>query len=67
MAKIDVTADTIKLWRIHTPHCQVCGKPHAPITLVYHVRDDNNLCCYECAVESGLSYESRIYKEETHE
>jgi hypothetical protein len=54
---------TITLQRIYTPHCQVCGKRHNPLALVYFVRDDNNLCCYECALLSGLSYEARIYKE----
>lgn len=56
--------ETITLKRVYSPHCQVCGKTHKPVALVYYVRDDNNLCCYECAVESGFSYETRIYMEE---
>lgn len=54
-------ANTITLPRIYSTHCQVCGKPHKPLALVYYVRDDNNLCCYDCAEESGLSYQTRIY------
>jgi recombinational DNA repair protein (RecF pathway) len=61
---IDVTPDTIKLWRVYTPHCQVCGKSHNPIALVYFVPLDNNLVCRSCAVESGLEYETRIYMRE---
>jgi len=56
--------DTITLTRIYTPNCQVCGKPHESPAIVYFVRDDNNLVCLSCAVESGLRYEPRIYMEE---
>jgi len=55
--------DTITLKRIYSTHCQVCGTPHRAIALVYYVRDDNNLCCYDCARKSAFSFETRIYKE----
>ena len=55
--------DTITLKRIYTTHCQVCGKPHNHIAMVYYVPMENNLCCLMCAIESGYPYEPRIYKE----
>lgn len=54
--------DTITLTRIFSAYCQVCGKPHAYISLVYFVPMDNNLCCLQCAEESGYVYETRIFK-----
>ena len=61
---MNITPDTITLPRIYTPNCQVCSKPHTPLAIVYFVRDDNNLVCQSCAVESGLKYEPRIYAKE---
>lgn len=58
-----VREDTITLKRIYSTHCQVCGEKHKPIALVYYVRDDNNLCCHDCARKSAYSFEPRIYKE----
>ena len=57
--------DTITLKRIYSTHCQVCGRPHwvLPISIVYFVPLDNNIVCHDCAIESGLEYEPRIYKE----
>jgi hypothetical protein len=55
--------DTITLKRIYSTHCQVCGKKHLPIAIVYYVHYDGNLACLACAEDSGLEYEPRIYKE----
>jgi ribosomal protein L24E len=58
------TPDTVTLKRAYVPYCQVCGRPFEPIALVYYVREDGNICCVNCARESGLAYEPRIYVKE---
>jgi len=63
--------DTITLKRIYSTHCQVCGEPFSYANIhsmpsyrsVCFVPLDNNITCYRCAIESGLEYEPRIYKE----
>jgi len=56
-----INEDDITIKRIYSTHCQVCGKAHENIQLVYYVRDDNNLVCKRCADESGLHIETRIF------
>lgn len=64
LEKIDkAMSDTITLKRVYSTHCQVCGRRHSPLQLVYFIPLDNNLVCQECVIESGLPYEPRIYKE----
>ena len=66
-----VEEDTITLKRIHSTHCQVCGRPNisdhifprSTMAFVYFVPIDNNLVCLNCAECSEYPYEPRIYKE----
>jgi len=64
--------DTITLKRIYATHCQVCSEPFSyanthsmpSYRVVCFVPLDNNITCFRCAIESGLEYEPRIYKED---
>ena len=56
-------SDTITLKRIYSTHCQMCGKRHLPLSLVYFIPLDNILACQECTISTGYPYEPRIYKE----
>lgn len=60
-------SESITLKRIYSTHCQVCGRLFNPFKdifkIVYFVPLDNNIVCRDCAIESGLPYEPRIYKE----
>ena len=61
--------NVITLKRIYLTNCQRCGKEfveynYEKIAIVYFIPLGNNLVCSRCAINSGLPYEPRIYKDE---
>lgn len=58
---IEVNEDSITVKRCHSSHCQVCARPYDPLEIVYFMPLDDNLVCKNCAVESGIDFEPRIY------
>jgi len=61
---VEVNDDSITIKRCYSSNCQVCGRQHEDIEIIYFVPLDNNLVCFKCAKESGLEFDPRIYLKE---